>query len=1433
MITRIKNFFTIKALLSVITGLRKYFKKRMTKKKIERSIDSTYTQASAAKSNFTEHRDSYCKQNNNYNPDKEESTIIHDSSYIDIIDNKQDILVSDSQQIKDKQISISGSSHQVSLFDILQDEEIEIDIPDENSEDENIKTQPAEPKGKNEEAPTEDQQGGKKIRKLLEQATNNKHPAKMPFANRPKEVLPEYQPEDIDEFIAELEKDHFARYGDLPISAMEELFLCALQRYEFIGELPITEETFRRFIYYLRAKAINNKIKYNPKYTMPAIFMISMVFCTIYAGDVTRVFWEPYARQVWNTEPSPYFQMVCRELFRYSREYLQRTINMSFNIVTEGDVVRPVYQHAIFPSHLQKYLAEWILNNFEQLLNYPLNILAPLLEADKSLDYVNKSLRDFVRGDDTRETAASLVSRMVNAIKFFHETEQAEVVEQLFISRMEKSLWVLLHQGLTINPEVQEKLRKFSPQITWFWDLAESNLYINLSHLRSKAEHRPDLVVWSENEQEIKFDDDNSLAVYPLRTKSGFWSLESIAISARQSLSGRIVVLSENYDLNEPKGGQENDILFDLIVPALESPLLFFRLDSRKSVARHKSTLDMDGIWLIAATSRIEIKNKDNEPIEGDDQFIPINLQKLGFRQAGLYTIKLPIHITVDDYRRCFEKADTTLIVSDVSLRGSTKIPNLSPEVPQIFSSTAVFLNFTLNMNINYYNKLSLFIYYNGQPYLSIPVIEMMRNGKLIYDETSCYTIDLSKYIPYPGSYGVDLMLGMASLLDEQLRFAWLPDEIEIEGPEETMCFSPAQHLTVTLVNVPADLIEGNYDDENKINQTEHGCSITWSIFKNSKCRFNILWKNYPIHLCWTINRVSGWIEGNGDNSQIYEGDEQDISLHVRAKPREQYAYVISESEQRREEYLKASGEYDAKLSETVLFDMLSDIKHARSTISIEMRGLIWPLFHYLKKVNVVLDNVQYNNSYISYSIIDNSQFFGPYTWQVRQSIEQRKIILQNTEYCLTKNGVFDIALEPGIYWLELVLFEESLCASQQFEVVVEPEQNIVNIQKIIEESKDLAFRALTARAKYEMSSDVNLQHIQNILQHLAFINNRENWLNKNPYEEGFVCLLPAWVVTQHSFLFFTERPRIRLTAVPERVIYQGIAGRGYIDIESEDKNKKIRVAAFWKPEDRVNLSRLWLGVPQGERIIEYSDINQLDMWPAYQCNICGHILASREGTYLKLPPSLIQRHRHRNYTGPRDRFIDTVYDKKNKIEIRISLKEDNLNNISNSENITVPNLLQDLLDKKALSSKQGDGIKTPLDFDAPSDYRIAVYDLYHNLSHPALINFKEAIKYLENIYAYLLKNINPLPAFSAMLRLLESIKEKTLPSRLPRYILILSYITRMKIHAPLNYSDIRMEFALSEDELAFQLNNVLKACPKMLEWAMAWIELFYIHAIS
>ncbi len=1205
---------------------------------------------------------------------------------------------------------------------------------------------------------------------------------------------------DVDAFIRKLETDDLDNIFILEINQLEKHFFEALKRYEYIGELPFSENAYKKLIEYLHLKARKNG-KINPRYTLPTLFSVSMVFCARYSDTEAREFWKPYAQQVWGCEPSQYFQNICRQLFAYSREYLHRSLNLSFTIQNQGDVVRPVYQHAIIPSYLQSYFAEWLVNNFETILQYPAEKLPMILQFEKSLDYVPRRLKNFIRGEETKEPAARLIARMSNAIRLFHEVEQTEAVESVMSSSIEKSLWEVIYKKLIDDQSHIVKLRRITPRLEWFWDLEGDDIILILSNIRSSQSDKPDSLTWAEKEAKYLKGNEVLFKIYPWKMKSGDWEVDPIRIPAEGPLDGSILVLSENFDLDEAKQSQYRQVIFERTVPLLQKPVLFFRVNPQRNVAVKKEQIDSDGSWIIVSSEDIQITDRTGNKVQASSLNIPNQLRESGFIQAGVYTVQIPVTIHLGEKPIVFEMTEDQHQINPF-LRGIEKVPGLSADISPIFLSPNIDFLFSINTDSHYLRRTWLLIHHNSKFLQSILLTDLMSQGKMRIDENLC-DVDLTPFLEQSGVYSISLLHNMRSLLEEPVQFAWLPEDVEIIGPSPEGCYSPLNPLQVTISGVSEEQVVPTPDEKSKIITAGKTVKIEWKLIRNPHCRFDLLWQDSLIHFKWNIDRVSAWIEGGGDKNQVFEDQAKTVVLQVRGQPREDLSWIIGEMGKRRYTRLNAKGEYQANLLETEVRDMLLEDNQARSSVSIAIRGYTWKLFDYYKKPNVEITKVNYVRPDLEISLTQVRKLRGTYTIQVRQTTDQSKPEILSVIEVLEDYLSFQIILNPGKYRIEVLLYDTLINSSPIFQVEEEPEQ-IAEINTEVQVFDDYGspehlFRVLTATSRELLCRSYDRLPITPAIEQLQLIHTPDEWLTNARWNDGLKRLLPSWAVLMYPLRFTTKNHRRILHVFPEKVAYGGRAGRGYIELKLAEE--KMRIAASWRPGKDLDYSELWMGISQEQDVKFFSELDQDNLWPAYQCKDCGSIVASRDGTYLKLPPSVVRLHQHGVDRKLNEQFIDTVYDNQNIIEVSLTqYKEKPLQHAYWAKEVVFNNYLQFLIEGK-IRSIHGN-LEQPINLYSNIDYGLAVSDLFGNLQLPAIQKLLEYSNELDQMKQYTKNEKDNVPAFSAMQRLMQYVYEPASPSNIPGNVLSLAMTLRLKANNPLVYSNLLANLGISEGSL-------------------------------
>lgn len=1238
----------------------------------------------------------------------------------------------------------------------------------------------------------------------------------------------------VEAFLKKLETNDFEDLLQLKLADLEELFLKSLERFDYIGELPISKQFFEKFIDYLKEQTLDNG-QYNPRLSLPTLFVISMVFFARYSETDSRAFWSPYAKEVWDRDNGTGLRNICSKLFIFSRRYLNIMVSLSFNINRRGDVVRPVYQHAIIPSYLQENFAEWLVGNFSSLMHYSADQLQRVLATEKSLDYVYPRLQNFIRDADTKEAAALLVSRMTAAIALFNEEEETASVEKALNSNLERSLWRVIYRKLTEDPERITDLRKASPQLTWRWS-EEKGLHLRLANVRSPEATKPHMILWAHpDDPDIKTRYQGEL-VYPWRnTADRTWELEPEDIRVRGPLDGQIILLSENYDLlNKTKQEQKDQIILERSIPALADDILFFRLNDKRDAAVLRDGFDADGTWIIFSQKEIRLEDMSGQGIVGTGVAIPPALLELGFTHATKVRLNLPVVLASHNQRfgKVIDQVDL-----NPKLYGHRKLQGMPEDLPPIFSSAEIKLEMTCNPDSRSFKRYILRMRQNRKRPRSYYLTDLVKEGLLKRADQTCL-LDLAPFITEPGHYTLDLRHNLRSMLDEPLQFAWLPDSVHIHEPDLDLGYSPHNPLRILIEGVSGGQVQPYDNEKYKKIQIEDRVEVTWPMLKGRRCRFDIHWEDYPIHFGWDVDRVSAWITRGGDAKRVLEGQEEDVRLLVRGKPRERYTLLVESVDSGREEYLNAKGELEEGLLETTLRDMLKVSKQVESSVRIKMRDDEWRLFDYVKKPDIQITGVTYAESLLRVGLDFSRGLEGDYTFQIRNREHLLSVeTIAEIQSLDTEMNLLAPDLVPGTYILEISMGGSILTASQEFRVIeqatgTQAREESYQIQVSTDQGRML-FQALTSPQPHALPLIDEYQDVKPIMDQLEYIHTGRNWLNDQSVEEKIKRLLPAWAVLGYPLRFETTRHLRVLHVYPEQCLFQGKIGKGYVDLKMSDD--QVRVAAYWEPTGQNGQVHLWMRIPQSAVQGKYGELDPIEMWPAYQCKGCGELVASRNGSYLALPPSLVQIHQHGQDVPIRDQFLDTVYPRHDDpLEATISqYKGVRLQQAYKIEETIPPDYLHSLIEGVVPPEEDDLELTVPVYWQDAIDFQVAVSELYRKLGQEEIIQLEGYSRALESVFTYFVDKEDLIPAYAAALRMLDALAEREHPYSIPRHILLLAMALRTKAHKPIRFKMMMRDTILTEKDLMSLIDLVLKGCPKLFEWSMAWAELLFLHAAS
>lgn len=1253
-------------------------------------------------------------------------------------------------------------------------------------------------------------------------------------------AIPILADEEIDELIRLAEAGMLKNEFGYDSQKLEIFLLNAYKRYDLIGEIPFGRKSFEYFCDLIQKCYIkNNRTKITQ--VPPALFIATMVFCARYSEEEARNFWKPYADIVWMRESAQYFQNISRKHFIESKLFLQKYFEFTFPTIKEGDVVRPVYYQAVIPYYLQSNFAEWLVERFEQLLVFSIDDLPHVLRKEKSLDYVPPRLRNFVRQDETSDAAAKLIRQMAKAVRLFQTTEQYETVVSVMSSPIERSLWREIYQNLIEKQLKLEKVRKHTPKLEWVWNLDDNDINLQLSQVRASKDEKPNLIIWAKKGSHYLRDEEILLDVHPWQLANGDWELETEFISDTGDLGGKIYVLSEEFDFEEQLSNQDDHIILEKEIPEIENDILFFFISAHRSIAKEKEIINLNGDWVILSKDSVDILDHADEKCVFENIYIPPLLRESGFNLAKKYSLILPITLQFQGEKTVFQHPQTSFVMQ-AELLGEKQIENLSSNIQPIFQTSDIRMQLDAEFIQHQLARTWVSVHRGGVFVNSISLAELQKK-KLFFDDNG-YIISLGEFIDEPGSYSVNILHDLQLLLEEDLRFAYLPN-VNIVGPNSATCYSPAHPPEIIISGVDESRIKTGIDEKIKVSESSTSIHLIWKEVRLPKCRFSLQWEGNNVNFSWDISRVSAWIDGGGDKKNVLAGQEQNVILNARGKSKEEIVWFIKDTELRRKIPLDYQGEYCRGLNQSGLRDLLKSSKLALSTVAISIRDHIWDVFVYNKIPSLSFKSVGYDKPYIRIAISQSERLEGEFTIQIRDTEKPIKPITISRAKHLEENSKFKVDLLPGKYQIEILLGNEILAVSrvivvkETIEVVRIPEKEILITQDEKFTAQKL-FDSLTSN-RQELLSIKDKYHANRIaiLNQLISINSYDTWVTKEKLDDGLKRLLPSWAVLQYPLRFHTQKHNRIFHIFPQQVAFGAKAGKGYMSAKLE--HNPVNIYAAWNSDLSTNKTRLWLMIPQDENIKAFCELDEwTDLWPAYQCVDCGMIVGSKNGNYIKLSPQTTIAHKHGKIRSIREQFLDVVYDKPIErfveIEVKISqYQEKKLSHYYWPNEVVGGNYFNDLSDGR-MRPLQGD-ISVPIGTFKATDYYIAISEVYQNYKNPKYrITLQQIIgkeKLFKEIKDFVFERKEEVPAFSAALRLDQQILSKQRLYFLPKYVLLLSLVLRLKSHNPKLYKSLLDKDDILENEIISLTFQAMKSCPKLLEWSIAWVEIFFNHTIS
>lgn len=788
---------------------------------------------------------------------------------------------------------------------------------------------------------------------------------------------------------------------------LEEAFI--EDEIELVGELDINEEAFERIAEVLRSEClIYDSI--HPYHVLPTIFATSLVFSARYSQDAIRSFWQPYAHVVWDIGYSDEFYRVCRSAFFRLRRHLASKFDLDFYGRSYGDVVYPVYRHAIIPGYLHDDFARWFLSHLEYIRALNRELLSLYIRHPDTTRFIAPTLKRFLVGRDTHDVALDIIQELCKAVDLLAEGHDPERLRELLLSLIQRELWDKVCAELS-TAKLPRSQRQREPQLEWVWccDLEEEDWKLRLRNLTADRHQRPTICLWSiANEYEAWDDSNRQLTPFsPDLQADDQWHKREILIKIPTQLdmpAGSIYVFDEN-----------RHCIFKWPVPQLpEGDFKFYRITRQGTFA---VPIDSDqlvsGECLISYRGDLQLLDSDNQvisPLQTDYCVSDLMRKSVGHDCIERYKIKLPITVIKDDTEvPVAERQRRTL---RACLSDKHRIAHTSASSPPVYSSNEITLNLseipvsitTLNLHISthteqLYEPLSQHLEQDGESYY-VNLQDMIPSDRI-------------------GTYTVDITRGFRSRLDLPVEFSVLPN-LSFSNPSEDV-FHPLNPLKISVTDAANVTFESpdNSADCDKIEDSEW--ELTWRELRSRYCAVQVRQGDVTVPVDWTIRRVCAWIENGTRGSRIHPEDLTTAKIQFRGQRSSQLQVQVGKK--RHTIHLNARGEETIDISTDRLRDILLSQRTSEVPIKLLLDDDEWQLGTFVRRPQITQFRAQYTiddaEERLCINVTLSEALLASYEIQII-NIADQQIYIERAFDSLPETIEFDEELPDGMYSIRI-----------------------------------------------------------------------------------------------------------------------------------------------------------------------------------------------------------------------------------------------------------------------------------------------------------------------------------------------------------------------------------------------------------------------------
>ncbi len=1242
------------------------------------------------------------------------------------------------------------------------------------------------------------------------------------------------------------------------------------------------------------------------------------MFSARYSNTESRNFWQPYARDVWGLDATPSFQTLCRNYFSSTRWELTKRFGLEFPVFSWGDVVRPVYWHAIIPAYVQDDFARWFARNLRRISGLSRQELSDFLK-ERNTDALDVSpLQNFLDNKNTHEIALAIISSLVTATELLAEQQDPADIRALFSSQIRRDLWDEYIRRLDTRP-VATVSRRRHVRLEWVWSFEEEDWILRLLNLVTASYSKPQLCIWAQSsaDQALQDWDNRRFDIWPEQQPNGQWRVREIAMNVPDQadmLNGNIYVYNDG----------DYCIFRQAIPPLPAGEFQFYRITQQDSYAVSVRPDQLtSGKILVSYRNELQLLDAENQrlaPLQTDYYVSDIMENKVGHQYIARYAIDLPLTIKTETDE--FRVDQTRRRIASPTLSDRHRIPNTSKRLPPAYTS---------NQIVVYFPEVPVAI-----RALKIHVVTPARQYYVSFDAYAesteeGYQLDLSQLIPDDriGTYAIDITYDFRSRLASPIEVSVVPN-LSFSGPgDDTL--HPLHLPSMQVSNISTEAVESP-DEATHVEVLSTGEQlVTWNDLRSSYCRLHICQDDRVVPIEWSIQRIYAWFEGTALPNVLLASELDKATIHFRGQRKAWLNLYIGDH--RQPVPLNARGERSIDLRTDQLGVILVDQNSAMVPLRLGLEGREWIVGTFVRRPQIitfeaeyvfdhdaeaVLISMAFSESLRSKLVIkvinlrdsvevarmtstDRENLFllncqlpegqyricvfadgeelklpGPGEFTVKPPSVEIEVNHQgdrlNIEYELDNlrlgnysvalfdahgNTVFTDALDPtddrfeanvdllprAQYMLNIFWNGQALRASPlpfvtrtrsgiaHYDSVLSPshsasqEHSLSDLISYLISQRPEAFAGETlfrlATLQPEMLQQYSLEQLEGCWRPLAQISKT----HRNTFEP-----LPTWALAENALLVETKRNNI-FWVYPERIAWRGLAGIGKIKLKTPQEGEILAYARWSRKGTYTSRLRIWIPphIPANEK---FSELDELDMWPAYYERLSGTFHGMRTKA---MTPGLNRA----NDTY----LVDCAHDYTLVVQHRRTDRA--LKHVYSSAVSIDREYTEALLRKRAegqLRSEQAPEITSAAGYRRATAewHRSLVEDDRHRVLLHALADTRNVAgklsKFIVMVPVILRKYDEPL--FSGGLRFLNAMEAQVQTEdtdhmmRLDRHMLALGIILRSySLKRQSARKAILNRINMAEDELITLLESANRVCPDLLEWALTWSEIFVVHS--